>query len=58
MKPSWCPNPNAVLIWDVTAEIELEECDDESLHDLAAIHLKEKKQCGVNHRTVGGSFPK
>ena len=38
MKPSWCPNPNAGLIWDVTAEIELEENDDKSLHDLAMIH--------------------
>ena len=34
MKPSWCPNP----IWGVTAEIELEENDDKSLHDLAMIH--------------------
>ena len=45
MKPSWCPNPNESwcqnpehLIWDLTAEVELEENDDESLHDLAIIH--------------------
>ena len=38
MKPSWCPNPNAGLIWGVTAEIELEENDDKSLHDIAMIH--------------------
>ena len=48
MKPSWCPNPNAGLIWDLTAEIELEGIDDESLHDLAMIHqllaLKLKRQ--------------
>ena len=38
MKPAWCPNPNAGLTWDLTAEIELEENDNESLHDLAVIH--------------------
>ena len=38
MKPSWCPNPNAGLIWDLTAAIELEENDDESLHDLAVTY--------------------
>ena len=27
MKPSWCPNPNAGLIWDLTVDIELEEND-------------------------------
>ena len=48
MKPSWCPKSNACLIWDLTAETELEENDDESLHDLAMIHhllaLKTAKQ--------------
>ena len=48
MKPSWCPNLNADLIWDLTADVELGESDDESLHDLAMIHhllaLKVKKQ--------------
>ena len=39
MKPSWCPNPNPGPIWDLTAEIELKGNDDESLHDLALIHL-------------------
>ena len=34
-KPSWCPNPNAGLIWNLTAEIELEGKDGKSLHDLA-----------------------
>ena len=38
MKPSWCPRPNAGLIWDVTADFVLELDDDESLHDLAVIH--------------------
>ena len=38
MKPSWCPNPDAGLIWVLTADVELEESDDESLHDLAVIH--------------------
>ena len=34
------PNPNAGLIWDLTTEVELEENDDESLHDLTVIrHL-------------------
>ena len=37
MKRSWCPNPNAGLIWDLTAEIELEGNDDESLHGLFMI---------------------
>ena len=48
MKPSYCPNPNAGSIWDLTADVELEKSDDESLHDLAVIHhllvLKGKKQ--------------
>ena len=48
MKPSWCPKPNVGLIWDLTADVELEESDDESLHDLAMIHhllfLNVKKQ--------------
>ena len=40
MKLSWCPHSNASLIWDLTAEIELEENDDENLHKLAMIcHL-------------------
>ena len=30
MKPSWCLNPNAVLIWDLTAEVELEGNNDET----------------------------
>ena len=38
MKPSWCPNPNAGLIWDMTADTVLELDDDASLHDLAMIH--------------------
>ena len=37
-KPSWCPNPSAGLIYDLTAEVKLEENDDESLHGLAVIH--------------------
>ena len=38
MKPSWCPHPNAGLIWDMTADITLYLDDDASLHDLAMIH--------------------
>ena len=38
MKPSWCPHPNADLIWDMTADIMLDRDDDASLHDLAMIH--------------------
>ena len=48
IKPSSCPNPNAGLIFDLTAEIELAGNDDESLHDLAMIHqllaLKKTRQ--------------
>ena len=25
MKPSWCLNPNAVLIWDLTADVRREQ---------------------------------
>ena len=38
MKPSWCPHPNAGLIWDMTADITLNLDDDASLHNLAMIH--------------------
>ena len=38
MKPSWCPHPNAGLIWDMTTDITLDLDDDASLHDLAMIH--------------------
>ena len=38
MKPSWCPHPNAGLIWDMTADITLDLDDDTSLRDLAMIH--------------------
>ena len=38
MKPSWCPHPNAGLIWDMTADITLDLDNDASLHDLAMIH--------------------
>ena len=38
MKPSWCPHPNAGLIWDMTAGITLNLDDDASLIDLAMIH--------------------
>ena len=38
MEPSWCPHPNAGLIWDMTADITLDLDDDASLHDLAMIH--------------------
>ena len=35
VRASLCPNPNTGLIWDLAAETELEENDNESLHDLA-----------------------
>ena len=38
MKPSWCPHPNAGLIWVMTADITLDLDDDASLHDMAMIH--------------------
>ena len=38
MKPSWCPHPNAGLIWDITADVALDLDDDSSLHNLAMIH--------------------
>ena len=38
MKPSWCPHPNAGLIWDMTADITLDLDDDASLPDLAMMH--------------------
>ena len=38
-KPSWCPHPNAGLIWDMTADVALDLDDDASLHDSAVIHL-------------------
>ena len=38
MKPSWCPHPNAGLIWDMTADITLDLDNDASLHNLAMIH--------------------
>ena len=38
MEPSWCPHPNAGLIWDMTADITLDLDDDASLHDLVMIH--------------------
>ena len=48
MKPSWCPHPNASLIWDMTADVALDLNDDASLHGLAMIHhllaLRIKKQ--------------
>ena len=50
MEPSWCPHPNAGLIWGMTADIVLDLDDDASLHDLAKIHhllaLKVMKQNG------------
>ena len=38
MKPSWCPHPNAGLIWDMTDDVTMDLDDDASLHDLAMIH--------------------
>ena len=38
MQPSWCPHPNAGLIWDMTADITLDLDEDSSLQDLAIIH--------------------
>ena len=56
MKPSWCPHPNASLIWDMAADVTLDLDDDASLQDLAMIHhllaLKITKQKG-NSTTEG-----
>ena len=38
MKPSWCPKLNAGVIWDFTADIELEQDDDNSLRDRFVIY--------------------
>ena len=38
MKPSWCPHPNAGLIWDITADVALDLNNDASLQDLAVKH--------------------
>ena len=38
MKPSWCPHPNAGLIWDMTADVTLDLDDGAILHDSAMIH--------------------
>ena len=38
MKPSWCPHPNAGLIWVMMADVALDLDDDASLHDLVVIH--------------------
>ena len=50
MKPSWCPHPNASLIWNMTADFVLDLDDDAILNDLAMIHhllaLKTTKQNG------------
>ena len=37
MKPSWCPHPNAGLMWDMMADVTLNLDNDGSLHDLAQI---------------------
>ena len=33
MKPSWCPHPNAGLIWDTAVNVTLDLDDGASLHD-------------------------
>ena len=38
MKPSWCPHPNAGLIWDMMADVTLDLDDYANLHDWAMIH--------------------
>ena len=38
MKPSWCPHPNAGLIWHMTADVALDLDDHASVHDLAMVH--------------------
>ena len=59
MKPSWYPNLSMGLIWDLTADLELEESDAESVHGLALIHyllaLKVKKRSEKTH--TEGNFP-
>ena len=53
MKPSWCPHPNAGLIWDVKADVTLDLDDYASLHDLAILHhllaLKKKRSGRTDH---------
>ena len=48
MKSSWCPHPNAGLIWDMTADVAWDLDDDASLHYSAMIHdlldLRKTKQ--------------
>ena len=40
MKPSWCPHPNAGLIWDMTADITL---DLAMIHHLLAMRMTKRK---------------
>ena len=44
MNTSCCPNPNAGLIWDVTADIKLEESDDERVRSYPQSHRREISQ--------------
>ena len=60
MKPSWCPHPNAGLIWDMTADITLDSDDDAILHDLAMIHhllamIVTKQKINPSTEPSGGS---
>ena len=62
MKPSWCPQSNAGLIWDMTADVALDFDDDASLHDLAVIHhllaMKVARKNGKPAKeTSEGNFP-
>ena len=61
MKPSWCPHPNAGLIWDMTVDVALDLDDDASLHDLAMIHhllaLKITKQKGNSSKEPSEGNP-
>ena len=44
MKPSWCPNPNAGLIWGMTADITLDLDDDLAMiHHLLAMRMTKQK---------------
>ena len=62
MKTSWCPHPNAGLIWDMTADVPMDLDDDASLHDLAVIYhllvMKIAKKNGkpATESSEGGSL--
>ena len=55
MKPSWCPHPNAGLIWDMTADVTLDLDDDASLHHLLAVKITKQKSNSSTEPSEGKS---